>query len=195
MTVSLIGDSVFDNSVYIAPDELDTIGHLKQLLRDDDCELLAVDGSITSEVTLHQLPRIDRESDWIVVSSGGNDALSYSYLLDDLAESVLDDMFAAKKKFHEDYSNLLSGLMDFDAQVIVCTVYSGAFDEQRYRRKAAAAISVFNDTIYRLANRRGLPVIELRSIFTSVDDYANPIEPSTIGSEKLARAIVDQIHK
>ena len=32
--------------------------------------------------------------------------------------------------------------------------------------------------------------VELRDIFTSSDDYANPIEPSHIGGEKLAQSIV-----
>jgi hypothetical protein len=35
-----------------------------------------------------------------------------------------------------------------------------------------------------------LPVIDLRSICNRPEDYANPIEPSSIGGEKIARAIV-----
>lgn len=32
-------------------------------------------------------------------------------------------------------------------------------------------------------------VLELREIFVRPEDYANPIEPSHIGGEKLAKAI------
>ena len=33
-------------------------------------------------------------------------------------------------------------------------------------------------------------MIELRSICTQQADYANPIEPSSVGGEKIARVIV-----
>lgn len=36
---------------------------------------------------------------------------------------------------------------------------------------------------------RGLPVIELRLVCGEAEDYANPIEPSARGGEKIARAI------
>jgi hypothetical protein len=44
--------------------------------------------------------------------------------------------------------------------------------------------------ILRVAIERGIPVIDLRSICTDPTDYANPIEPSSIGGEKIARVIV-----
>jgi hypothetical protein len=48
---------------------------------------------------------------------------------------------------------------------------------------------VFNDHIIRAATRAGLPLIDLRLICTTPEDYANPIEPSAIGGEKIAAAI------
>jgi len=38
-----------------------------------------------------------------------------------------------------------------------------------------------------------LPVLELRDIFTSPADYANPIEPSVHGGAKLAQAIIREL--
>jgi hypothetical protein len=35
-----------------------------------------------------------------------------------------------------------------------------------------------------------LPVIDLRLVCTEPADYANPIEPSSRGGEKIARAII-----
>lgn len=52
-------------------------------------------------------------------------------------------------------------------------------------------LGVFNDVIARAARRRGLPVIELRDVCTEPTDYANPIEPSVAGGEKIAHAIAD----
>lgn len=38
-----------------------------------------------------------------------------------------------------------------------------------------------------------LPVIDLRSVCATREDYANPIEPSSVGGEKIARVIVGLI--
>lgn len=45
------------------------------------------------------------------------------------------------------------------------------------------------DCITRQGFLRGLPVIGLRLICDQREDYANPIEPSAIGGEKIATAI------
>jgi hypothetical protein len=50
-------------------------------------------------------------------------------------------------------------------------------------------VSIFNDIVYRTANKCGAEVLELRDIFVIPEDYANPIEPSHIGGGKLAKAI------
>ena len=40
------------------------------------------------------------------------------------------------------------------------------------------------------ASLRLLPILDIRAIFTEGSDYANPIEPSVQGGQKLANAIV-----
>ena len=55
---------------------------------------------------------------------------------------------------------------------------------------ARVALAVFNDVILRVAIEHGLPVIDLRLVCCSPEDYANPIEPSSVGGEKIARIIV-----
>ncbi len=54
-------------------------------------------------------------------------------------------------------------------------------------------LSIFNDLVYRTAQKYNAEVLELRDIFVSSEDYANPIEPSHIGGEKLAKAIKDWV--
>jgi len=53
------------------------------------------------------------------------------------------------------------------------------------------ALTVFNDAIVRTACAHGLDVIDLRAVCEQPRDYANPIEPSSIGGAKIARAIAD----
>jgi hypothetical protein len=50
-------------------------------------------------------------------------------------------------------------------------------------------LSLFNDAITRAAFARKLPLIDLRLICNDPGDYANPIEPSAQGGEKIAKAI------
>ncbi|MFL5541733.1 MAG: hypothetical protein ACJ8J0_22295 [Longimicrobiaceae bacterium] len=68
-------------------------------------------------------------------------------------------------------------------------MYDGSFPDPEMGRRAAAAMAVFDDRILRIALEKGLPVIELRALCSHPEDYANPIEPSSIGGEKIARAI------
>jgi hypothetical protein len=52
---------------------------------------------------------------------------------------------------------------------------------------------LFNDVIIQCANDSDCPVIDLRTICTEREDYFNPIEPSAIGGEKIAKAIIDVV--
>ena len=49
---------------------------------------------------------------------------------------------------------------------------------------------MFNDVIVEEASLRLIPILDIRAIFTDSVDYANPIEPSVQGGQKLADEIV-----
>ncbi len=65
---------------------------------------------------------------------------------------------------------------------------AGRFEEPE-KGLADVALSLWNDTIVRCAGEAGVPVIDLRRIFTAPADYANPIEPSEIGGAKMVKVI------
>jgi hypothetical protein len=69
----------------------------------------------------------------------------------------------------------------------VCTIYSGCFPDPQYQRIVSTALTIFNDTILRVAIEHALPVIDLRTVCANPEDYANPIDPSSAGGEKIAR--------
>jgi hypothetical protein len=52
---------------------------------------------------------------------------------------------------------------------------------------------MLNDIVFSSAATYGVDVLELRNIFTTPQDYANPIEPSHEGGRKLATGIIDWI--
>ena len=190
MKIVLLGDSVFDNKAYVGEGELDTIGRLREALPGHECVLLAVDGSVTEDVVEYQIPAIPAGTDVVFVSSGGNDALRHADILDQgLSLDALQLVHDAQQDFRRAYEEMILRLKSFGKPFAAFTIYSGCFPEESVQRVATVAISIFNDVIYRAARAHGVRTIEIRDLFTVREDYANPIEPSTRGSRKIAEAI------
>ena len=79
----------------------------------------------------------------------------------------------------------------FGPLLTICTIYNGCFPDADYQRLISTALMVFNDVILRVGIEFGLSVIDLRFVCSSPADYANPIEPSSVGGEKIARTILN----
>jgi hypothetical protein len=95
----------------------------------------------------------------------------------------------ARDGFARDYRAMLDAVAARRLPAALCTIYDGRFPEPAYRRIAAAGLTAFNDLIMREAFARGLPLIDLRLVCNDDADFANPIEPSVRGGEKIAGAI------
>ena len=190
--VVLLGDSIFDNKAYVrgGPDVLD---HLDRLLPGGwSATLHARDGAVAEEVRW-QLPGIPADATHLVLSAGGNDALGHIGLLDRRATSfgeVFDVLHQAAARFEASYRPMLAEATALGLPVTVCTIYNGNLGEPVSQRRATVALAVFNDVILRAAAAAGHPTIDLRLVCDEPGDYANPIEPSVQGGEKIARAIV-----
>ena len=61
------------------------------------------------------------------------------------------------------------------------------------QRLAVTALTIFNDVIIREAFLAGVPLLDLRLICSEDADYANEIEPSVAGGEKITGAILKLI--
>jgi hypothetical protein len=188
--VVLLGDSVFDNAAYVAGGP-DVLKQLRNLLPSGwQATLGAVDGSVTSGVE-RQLGRLPPDASHLVISAGGNDALGYASILEASAQSVaeaVDRLAAVRERFGQDYERMLDRVMERRLSTAVCTIYDTRIPQPRWRL-VVTALSVFNDCITRAAFARDLPVIDLRLLCDQDEDYANPIEPSVRGGEKIAAAI------
>jgi hypothetical protein len=189
--VVLLGDTVFDNAAYVGgtPDVRRQLAAI--LPKDFQATLLARDGAVMADVAA-QLAQLPRDATHLVVSAGGNDALRESGVLDERARSVAEAMnrlAAVAERFGRDYSALLDALARRKLPAAVCTIYEPRFPEADRRRVAAAALTLLNDRITRQAFTRGLSLLDLRIICNEDADFANPIEPSARGGEKIARAI------
>jgi hypothetical protein len=77
----------------------------------------------------------------------------------------------------------------------ICTIYYPRFPDATLQRIATTALAVFNDCIIRAAFTHGTPLLDLRFVCTEEGDYADPIEPSARGGEKIADAIAEMLER
>ena len=107
--------------------------------------------------------------------------------------------FEIIKPFKKQYETIVANLSNHRANLLLCTVYEGDLEGSVMYDDIAissrAMLSLFNDSVYKTHNMFKTEILELRHIFTSSEDYANPIEPSHIGGEKLAKAIYNWTEK
>ncbi|MDP9454896.1 MAG: SGNH/GDSL hydrolase family protein [Actinomycetota bacterium] len=193
--VVLLGDSIFDNAAYVAgaPDVVRQVR--RELPEGSRATLLAVDGGTTGDVR-GQLRLLPQDATHLIVSVGGNDALRKSDFLGASARSTAEALAGLAELgdgFERDYLAMLDEVLARGLPTAVCTIYYPRFPEAPLQRIAVAALSVFNDCIIRAAFANGIPLIDLRLICTEASDYANPIEPSARGGEKISRAIADVV--
>ena len=193
--IVLLGDSIFDNAAYVNGGS-DIIEHLRAILPHDwQATLLAVDGSVTTDV-IRQIPKIPASATHLIVSVGGNDGLSRADILQRKARSVgdaVDQLAALRAEFHQNYRRMLTALLALKLPLALCTVYDPRFPDPLTQRLTTTALNIFNDCILREAITHGLPVLDLRLICTEAEDYANEIEPGVPGGRKIAAGILDLV--
>ena len=187
-----LGDSIFDNAAYVAGGP-DVIRQLRERLPTGwRATLRAVDGAVTGSVQ-RQLQQLPPDASRLVVSVGGNDALHQSGVIEERARSVaeaLDRLAGVGRQFERDYRAMLDGVLGRGLPTALCTIYYPRFPDPLRQRLAVTGLTIFNDCIIREAFARGLPLLDLRLICDRDEDYANPIEPSVRGGEKITAAIV-----
>jgi len=188
--VALLGDSIFDNGVYV-PDGPAFVDQLRAVLPEEwAVSLLAVDGHVTASVEA-QLAKLPEDATHLVVSCGGNDALWYMPVLSEGARSVaevLDRFYQIRSDFQQKYRRMLEKVTATRRDVTVCTIYDCVPDLEP---RAHAALSMFNEVILREAILARVNIIDLRLICSERSDYSelSPIEPSRMGGEKIAAVL------
>lgn len=159
--------------------------------------LLAVDGSTTENLP-SQLQRVPSDASHLVLSVGGNDAIMNSNILHTPADSTAQAIGALadiSRGFEERYRRAVAGCRQMRLPLTLCTIHNGCFPDGDVQRLVSTALMVFNDAILRVGIEFGLAIIDLRFVCSSPADYANPIEPSSVGGAKIARAIIDLVSR
>lgn len=195
--VVLLGDSVFDNGAYVQGGP-DVVRQVRAVLPDGGrATLLAVDGAVLADVP-RQLARLPEDATHLVVSAGGNDALRASGVLDRPAGSIAEAVAAlaeVRNRFREAYRAMLDAVLARGRPAAICTIYDPRYPDPARRSVAAAALTLLNDVITREAFARDLALIDLRLLCDEDADFANPIEPSVRGGEKIAGAMAAMLRE
>ena len=194
--VVLLGDSVFDNAAYVVGGAPDVVHQVRQRLPlGSKATLGAIDGGTTEDVR-EQLRRLPRDATHLIVSAGGNDALGYIDFLGAPARSTAEALLGLADiaaEFGGRYRDMLTEVLAYGLPTAICTIYYPRFPDPDLQKIAVTALTVFNDCITRAAFIHAIPLLDLRFICTQEGDYADPIEPSAQGGEKIANAIVEAL--
>ena len=190
--IVLLGDSIFDNAAYVRPGEPDVVRQLRaRLPAGGKATLAAVDGATAADVR-RQLEGLPADATHLIVSAGGNDALGNIGVLDEPANSIADALTRLADigdDFEHAYGAMLRAVLDQRRPTALCTIYEPRYPDPRLQRLAVTGLALFNDVITRAAFADGLPVLDMRLICDQDADFANPIEPSAQGGDKIAVAI------
>jgi lysophospholipase L1-like esterase len=195
--VVLLGDSILDNAAYVGRGP-DVVRQVRRRLPDGwRATLGAVDGSTTHDVS-EQLRLLPADATHLIVSVGGNDALGSSDFLSAPAGSTAEALLGLAEiadGFERTYHAMLTEVLAQGLPTAICTVYYPRFPDATLQKIAVTGLTVFNDCITRSAFVHGIPLLDLRFVCTEEGDYANPIEPSAQGGEKIAAAIVETVQR
>ena len=193
--IVLLGDSVLDNAAYVGRGQ-EVLEKLRAHLELGwQSTLLARDGAVLADVR-PQAERLPPEATHLIISAGGNDALGQVGVFGEAVATVgeaLAKLAEIRRQFQQHYREMLEAVLPLEFPTAVCTIYDPRFPDPDQREIAKTALAVLNDVITREAALRGVPLLDLRVLFDEDSDFANAIEPSARGGDKLAQAIVQVV--
>ena len=197
--VNLFGDSIFDNAVYVGYTN-SVSAHLRKN-SPMAVQLDAVDGYTTDQVITKaeiEMSRRFGRANGGIVSVGGNDALS---IVHEFAtpvaniENAFDRIRPHLVRFEASYERMIKKMLEhFELENLrVCTIYDSipVSRSEHLTESMLIGLNLYNGVITKLADRYGVTILDLRNICTEDSDYSevSPIEPSSSGGLKIAKAI------
>lgn len=190
--LTLLGDSVFDNFAYV-PNGTAVIDHLRQLIPASwRATLLAHDGDVVADIS-KQLSNVPMDTSHVMIGVGGNDALRATAVFADNNCSVIEALERLAKihdAFRHEFQQMLRQASSLGRPLSVCTIYDAM---PGLAPELQTPLLLFNDTIVKEAQTANVPVIDLRQVFTSAEDYSepSPSQPSSLGGYKIAKEIAN----
>jgi len=203
--IVLLGDSILDNKVYTRSKRCVT-EHLRAKLSGWRFTLCAVDGHVINDVVHEQLKHVPEDATALVLSVGGNDGLR---MLGELQNDGVSLWGFCRKiseirgRLRERYEAMLQKVLARALPVVLLSPYKPSWHLHSSTARLHCGLSqqmialfglhFLRKVILRLARKHRLPVIDLAEVFDSAQDYANPIEPSVWGGDKISGNIIHAI--
>ncbi|CAK9080331.1 unnamed protein product [Durusdinium trenchii] len=197
--LALLGDSTIDNAGWVPRGEPCVTDQVREL--EPNVTMCARDGALIAAVRRQSLELPESCTD-VVVSVGGNNATAATttVLGGDVPSSVeeaLCRLYTFAQAFEAEFDIEMTELarsIGPSRRLVICSCYNPCFAPFNVttvsQPVANLALSVLSDAVLRVATRLRAPVIDLRRVMTKVEDFANPIEPSSLGGAKIAAEIV-----
>ena len=178
--IILMGDSVLNNSNYVSSGK-----SVENMLKTKTNNILNVskDGSTINDLysQLDKIPiGLDNAETYIFISAGGNDILNKR---SSLTSAEITKLFNTYRDFFKAFRTKLGS-----AKLNIINLYLPA--NPRYQ-SYKTQIDFWNELINKYSNGVGemYNVIDLNSVLKSPNDFVYDIEPSELGSEKIANLI------
>jgi len=194
----LLGDSTIDNGNWTTGACVTDQVRVKEPLT----TRCARDGALMGAI-LQQAQQAPKDATHFVVSIGGNNAISAVNILKEpvsSAEEAIAKVYTFAQAFEAELAATIRALVQCigaETPLVICSIYNpcfGPFNVTTVSQEVTnTCVAVLSDSILRVATRFRLPVIDWRRVMTKVEDFANPIEPSSIGGLKMADLIVSVV--
>lgn len=191
--IALVGDSIFDNQRYVGKNQA-VIDHLNNKMpKTWSAKLYAQDGAMCQHIP-QQVDKVSGCSH-LILSIGGNDALSYSSIVNKTVDTISEALFHLsyiRDKFEKSYKSSLCIAKTACNNVFICTIYDSV---PNLSKDLKTALALFNERILFIASEFDLPIIDLRVICKDSKCYSDVsvIEPSNYGGELISSAIINAI--
>lgn len=189
-TIVLIGDSILNNNMYV-PIGNSVADNIK-LLHGNNIIIGAKDGATIDtcyqQLTINNI--INSENYFLFISIGGNDILNNS---ESFGNSLNDKNNDKNNKFNnlkKKYIELIDSIKEKYPKIKINLLNLYFPTDEKYNKYEKIIIE-WNKMVSSLCSKNKYNLLRLDNLLTNASDFTHEIEPSSIGSEKIAKLIVD----
>lgn len=177
--IVLIGDSILNNNMYVPLGK--SVADNIKLIRGNNNIIIGAKDNATIDTCYYQLNNIiNSENYYLFISIGGNDILNNSY--EKLNKNESDEFEKIKKKYIK-FINFVKEKYPKTKIYLLNLYYPTDVKYKKYKN----IIKEWNEMIYSL----NYEILKLDETLTEPSDFTHGIEPSIIGSEKIAKLIIN----
>jgi hypothetical protein len=189
-TIVLIGDSILNNNMYVPVGN--SVADNIKLLHGNNIIIGAKDGA-TIETCYKQLTInniINSENYFLFISIGGNDILNNSGSFGTSLNNKNNDKNNKFDNLKKKYIELIDSIKEKYPKIKINLLNLYFPTDEKYNKYEKIIIE-WNKMISSLCSKNKYNLLRLDNLLTNASDFTHEIEPSSIGSEKIAKLIVD----